>query len=293
MNKFKKIMLGALSILTLGLFVATGSKVFADGQYGKYTVTNTETVSTAVWDFSNADDMPSANVTVKGLTDNTLYGIGGDASKGITLKASEKNISNNKTGVLYVPVPSADAAGTITLLGSSSNSARTLTLAVVTQNEGSTLTDKVYQYSSSAVNITFDSSYITTSGSTYWLKFDPNGQEVKLKKITVALTSSTQYAATAATHVVTIKDGDTTLKTFDVDDGDSFDKPISIWGCSSVSLYTNAGLTDAYTDAAITADTTLWVSKTVDTTDYGYNLTKLQITTQRKYQLLQQLHIYN
>lgn len=277
MNKFKKIMLGALSVLTLGLFVVTGSKVFAEGQYGKYTVTNTETVSTAVWDFSNADDMPSANVTVKGLTDNTLYGIGGDASKGITLKASEKNISNNKTGVLYVPVPSADAAGTITLLGSSSNSARTLTLAVVTQDEGSTLTNKVYTYSSSAVNITFDSSYITTSGSTYWLKFDPNGQEVKLKKITVALTSSTQYAATAATHVVTIKDGDTTIKTFDVDDGDSFDKPISIWGYSSVSLYTNAGLTDAYTDAAITADTTLWVSKTVDTTDYGYNLTTSMI----------------
>ena len=192
MRKIKLLIASMIGAIALVFACVFGTRVDADGQYGKYTVTNTETVSTAVWDFSNADDMPSANVTVKGLTDNTLYGIGGDASKGITLKASEKNISNNKTGVLYVPVPSADAAGTITLLGSSSNSARTLTLAVVTQNEGSTLTDKVYEYSSSAVNITFDSSYITTSGSTYWLKFDPNGEEVKLKKITVALTSSTK-----------------------------------------------------------------------------------------------------
>ena len=37
MNKFKKIMLGALSALTLGLFVVTGSKVLADTSYTTYT----------------------------------------------------------------------------------------------------------------------------------------------------------------------------------------------------------------------------------------------------------------
>lgn len=282
MKKLKALMLGVLSVLTLGLFVVTGVKVNAaksEAPYGKYEVTNTETTSTALWDFSNADDMPESNVTVKSLTDTSLYGIGGDSSKGITLKASEKNISNNKTGILYVPIPSADAAGSIKILGSSSNSARKMTLAVVTQDEGSTLTDKEYTYSSTEATIAFDSHYVTTNGSTYWLKFDPNSQEVKIKKITVILTSSTQYEATASKINVNIKDGSTTLKTYELESGSSFTTEFKMWGYSSVSYYTDSSLTTPYSGAALTADTDLYISKTADATDYGYNLTSAMIST--------------
>lgn len=54
MNKFKKVMLGALSVLTLGLFVATGAKVVADGTHpGTYFWKNTETMKLVSTDSEN------------------------------------------------------------------------------------------------------------------------------------------------------------------------------------------------------------------------------------------------
>lgn len=274
MRRLLKRIIGTLTI-TFGLLALVGVKlaVNAAEQYGKYTVTNTVSTSTAIWDFTDVDTMPSGNVTVKSLTDDALYGLGGDITKGITLKGTEKNISNNKTGVLYVPVPSADAEGSITLLGSSSNNARTMTLAVVTQNEGSTLSDKTYIYSSLATTISFDSSYVTTEGGAYWLKFDPNGQEVKLKSITVALTSTTQYTETAATVNVNIYDGNSLLKTYEIEKGTAFTNSVNIWGYASTSLYTDDELTNEYDGSVISEDTSLYIDKVVDTTDYGTNLT--------------------
>ncbi len=67
MNKFKKIMLGALSVLTLGLFVVTGTKVnaatvnnsftFDLSQFAKITKNTTGTTSTTATDSTSSDTM--------------------------------------------------------------------------------------------------------------------------------------------------------------------------------------------------------------------------------------------
>ena len=124
MNKFKKVMLGALSVLTLGLFAVVGTKVNAATtySYGEATVTTTSyTGDTKTWDFSK--NLPSSNVQIP-VGDNLLGivssndGTDGKDTQVIAIKSKASNGYDTYQGAEFlIPVPSATSSGTVSRTG--------------------------------------------------------------------------------------------------------------------------------------------------------------------------------
>ncbi|MDE5566138.1 MAG: hypothetical protein K2H02_03330 [Anaeroplasmataceae bacterium] len=245
MKKLKALLFAIVGVLTLSVAMI---KVNAAGEkYGVYTVS--EAGKKAEWDFTQ--NVPSSNVNVTTLTDDSLYGIGGDSTKGITFKSSDKKISNNTTGTIYVPMPSSDAAGTITIVGNRSGDRN------VTVNGDST---KTIADNKNGASYTFTASDLATESEKVWLKLTPGTGEVKIGSITVVLTTG-EYEATAAKITVTLKDVDENVLRTDatVDSGTVYDKGYVAWGFDTTGYFLDKELTQPYNNAELSEDTTLYV----------------------------------
>lgn len=253
MKKLKALLFAIVGVLTLSVAMI---KVNAAGEkYGVYTVS--EEGKKAEWDFTQ--NLPSASVTVKSLTDDSFYGIGGDSAKGVTLKPGDAKVSNNKTGTFYVPMPSSDAAGTITVVGNRKGDR----FMSINGDE----TKKILDQKDAGSSCAFASTDITTvkvNGSdAYYLKLEPNAtgnDEVKVASITVVLTTGA-YAATAAKITVTLKDAEENVLRTDatVESGSAYEKGYVTWGFDTTGYFLDKDLTQPYENTELSEDTTLYV----------------------------------
>lgn len=285
MRKMKGIMLGVLSVLTLGLFVATGAKVnAATYTYGTDVVsTTTRSGDTRTWDFTT--NLPGSN-TKPATGDNINDIIVDKGNKEVVINSTAKNAlafksdnSNafsystiaddkdtsgflvNRTTIsktdsslagisgasFYVPVPE-DSAGSITILWASNDSNRGLLFDKYGESYLYVKSNKT----SPGESITFTSNDIQSYSSTgSYLKFisvDHSGtaKENKIGNIKVILSSGT-YGAAATLHTVTYMDGTSTLKTdAEAVDGSNISYTPKKYGYDFEGWYTDASLDSQY-----------------------------------------------
>ena len=267
MNKFKKLLAGMLTgVSALACVAMVGTKVNAVAPNCSYDVTDAG--KTAKWDFTTTT--LKENYTIKTMFDSNVDGLGGSSNGKVAVKYSDKKISNGTSGTIYVPVPSATSAGTISSLGNRTDKAR-----YVLVGESKLYDDKNTEQSVSftAANVKLDS---TTSK--YYVELAPGAGEIKLQYIKVTLTSDDAYGATAAKITVTIKDtSGNTLKTVNtVESGKAYTDGYICWG-NDVELYTDAEFTHKYNNTALTEDTVLY-AKLIPWNDVESNkLTSTQI----------------
>lgn len=270
MNKFKKIMLGVLSVLTLGLFVATGAKVEAESlENGTVLVSTTVYAGdTKTWGFTT--NLPSSNTNIAVGSDingivSAKDGINGSKSAPIAIKSSASNGYDTYPGSEFlVPVPSADSTGTVTRTGNA-NSSRYLALG---SNTAVAL--------ASSMTFDFDTDDIETNptlsnNSTvtgYYLRFVVSGGEAKTYSISVQLKDgTTTYGEVATLHTVTYMDGTTTLKTdAEAVDGSNISYAPKKYGYDFEGWYTDSSLTSESkintTTYTVTDDVTLYANWT-------------------------------
>ena len=193
MNKFKKIMLGALSVLTLGLFVATGAKVIAaayDNPDG-CSKTVTSTVKTYAL---------TANTTSQHSLSN------GDTVFDITCVTSSSS-ALHKSGYLKmndgsewrIPVPS-DAVGNIKFTATSNNKAERFWTIVKGTNEN---TDSSGNNSANSATVSFANTAVSGSGENTYVTVSVTGQ-LNTSEIKVTLTTGSFLSASDAPESFTL-----------------------------------------------------------------------------------------
>lgn len=174
MNKFKKILLGTLSVLTLGLFVATGARVDAAIILDNGTSARCEYTlapKKATWDFT-----PSSTASTINVTDAMFFG----------LKTSTNTIPCKKDGtveiadttVLSIPVPT-DSYGKIKMYYTSNNSSRYWSYG----------DDKEFYQTSKNTEISsdYEATDITTTDGNSYLVLTENGGVARLKYISIEI----------------------------------------------------------------------------------------------------------
>ena len=188
MNKFKKILLGVASVLTLGaLFTITGVRVDAAictsggvSTYCTYTVTETK----AKWDFSSYAGT-ATSVSAANVTDANFFGLKTNDTA-IAMK-TDPAIQQADGQVIKLPVPS-NGAGTINIYNTSNNKSR-----YWSWGESSTL----YQTSKNAVlSGSFTNDDITTAGDDSYLCLTQNGGgAVNVQYFEIVLTSGKFFSS--------------------------------------------------------------------------------------------------
>lgn len=271
MNKFKKVLLGALSILTLGLFVTTGAKVNAASyEQGNVNVTTTtSTNDTKTWTFTTGTDITFSN-------GDDLYGI--YIFKGnnkVAMKANDcldlytdKNTQGGDGGsYIYVPVPENTTSGSLTVLWTSNNSKRGLYLTS-TSDDTYILSNKTAPgetVSFNSTNINSDSTYGTYL-KLYSYANDGKDKENKLASIK-AIVVGDSYETVAADVNIDIYDGSTVFSTQTVKEGSYLTYTPTKLGYVFGGYYTDSGLQTSfnYENTAITSSiTTLYAKFTAD-----------------------------
>ena len=270
MNKFKKVMLGALSVLTLGLFVVVGTKVEAASLENGTVLVSTTTYAgdTKTWGFTT--NLPSSNTNIAVGSDingivSAKDGTNGSKSAPIAIKSSASNGYDTYPGSEFlVPVPSADSTGTVTRTGNANNS-RYLALG---SNTAVAL--------ASSMTFDFDTDDIETNPTLsndstvtgYYLRFVVSGGEAKTYSISVQLKDgTTTYGEVATLHTVTYMDGTTTLKTdAEAVDGSNISYAPKKYGYDFEGWYTDSNLTSESkidtTTYTVTGDATLYANWT-------------------------------
>ena len=125
MNKFKKVLLGALSVLTLGLFVVTGAKVSAEttnmDKGGTKEVTSNNGEVTELWDFSK--NKLSDTYTWKS-DDTDSYHPGLSLNSGTVKSHKSGYLSVASGSSFYVIVPSGVISATFGYINQTSYTAK-------------------------------------------------------------------------------------------------------------------------------------------------------------------------
>ena len=263
MRKFKKILVGALSVLTFGALAFTSANVVKATSltYGTDVVT-TEDYSgdTRTWGFTT--NLPGSNTSIA---------VGSDINGIINAKQGSSNTQINKSASngfqtyvnteILVPVPSADSTGTVTRTGNA-NKDRSLALGT---NAAQVLTATMtFDFGTSDIetNPTLSDSS-TVSG--YFLRFITAGGEAKTYSISVQLKDgTTTYGEAATLHTVTYMDGTTTLKTDDeVVDGSNISYAPKKYGYDFEGWYTESTLDNKISNSyTVTDDVTLYANWT-------------------------------
>ena len=267
MNKFKKVMLGALSVLTLGLFVVVGTKVEAASLENGTVLVSTTTYAgdTKTWGFTT--NLPSSNTNIAVGSDingivSAKDGTNGSKSAPIAIKKSATNGYDTYPGSEFlVPVPSADSTGTVTRTGNA-DSSRYLALG---SNTAVAL--------ASPMTFDFDTDDIETNPTLsndstvtgYYLRFVVSGGEAKTFSISVQLKDgTTTYGEVATLYTVTYMDGTTTLKTdAEAVDGSNISYTPKKYGYDFEGWYTESTLENKISDSyTVTEDVTLYANWT-------------------------------
>lgn len=278
MNKFKKIMLGALSVLTLGLFVVTGSKVEAASLENGTVLVSTTTYAgdTKTWGFTT--NLPSSNTNIAVGSDingivSAKDGTNGSKSAPIAIKSSASNGYDTYPGSEFlVPVPSADSTGTVTRTGNANNSRY---LALGSNTAVALASPMTFNFDTDDIetNPTLSNNSTVTG---YYLRFVVSGGEAKTFSISVQLKDgTTTYGEVATLHTVTYMDGTTTLKTdAEAVDGSNISYAPKKYGYDFEGWYTDSNLTSeskidttTYTvtdDATLYANWTAWTNTGIE-----------------------------
>ncbi len=264
MNKFKKILLGTLSALTLGLVTVVGVKVNAASlTYGTDVVTTTVyTGDTRTWGFTT--NLPSSNTSIAVGSDinGIVNAVKGEKNTQINSSSSNGFQTYNNTEIL-VPVPSADSTGTVTRTGNS-NGSRYLALGSNTRVALASPMTFDFDTDDIETNPTVNNS--TLEG--YYLRFITTGGEAKTTGISIQLKDGiTTYGAAATLYTVTYMDGTTTLKTdAEAVDGSNITYTPKKYGYDLEGWYTDASLDSQYkvntSTYTVTGDVTLYANWT-------------------------------
>ena len=239
-------------LLQLGVNAATD---YTD--YGSFVVSNSG--ATATWDFTV--NGPKENQYYK--DGDSIHGIVNTSSNQLTYKGTESptTLSAPKTtsstnANLHIPVPS-DAAGTITITGSSNNDARILYL----MDSSGNATSNTIKYFSKGNSLTFTSSDLTTYNGNTYLRFDSiqTSGDYKIKSIVVNLTSG-KYEATVERITVTVKESNGNVIKTDslVEKGTAYSDIIKLWGKDFVGYYLDSTLETPYDSSILNSDTILY-----------------------------------
>ena len=128
MNKFKKILLGTLSVLTLGLFVSVGTDVEA--------ATVTKSYEITAYDGSDIISDSSRSMTTSvgdGTSNNVVFTVGSsityDNSKGLAIGLASNGATNGDTKKFVVSIPSGYYVSSFTVKADNKTSARDINLA--------------------------------------------------------------------------------------------------------------------------------------------------------------------
>ena len=278
MNKFKKILLGALSALTLGLFVAVGTNVDAASlENGTVLVSTTEYAGdTKTWGFTT--NLPSSNTNIAVGSDingiiSAKDGTNGTKSAPIAIKSSASNGYDTYPGSEFlVPVPSADSTGTVTRTGNANNSRY---LALGSNTAVALASPMTFDFDTDDIetNPTLSNNSTVTG---YYLRFVVSGGEAKTYSISVQLKDgTTTYGEVATLHTVTYMDETTTLKTdAEAVDGSNISYIPKKYGYDFEGWYTDSNLTSeskidttTYTvtdDATLYANWTAWTNTGIE-----------------------------
>ncbi len=201
MNKFKKVMLGALSVLTLGLFAVVGIKVTAEvvvnsstsGKYFDYTISS----QTATWSTKSGQ----SNSTLGALSQSEMFGmvaINGSQIKYQGTYVDVRKYENSTYTGLYLPVPSG-SSGTINLTTQSGNGGKR-TLAIYNDGVVATSSGKVVTQAEKTddVSLTFDSTDIYTTNGNSYIGFvqTTTGGSYKYTDVSVTLGTGQAYIYT-------------------------------------------------------------------------------------------------
>ncbi|MCM1557454.1 MAG: hypothetical protein NC087_07975, partial [Anaeroplasma bactoclasticum] len=180
MKKIKVVLFSFLALFVVSLSVV-GANAEEEERYGTYTVSNEG--KKAVWDFTK--NTPSSAYTINTVSDSTVYGIGGNSEK-VRFKTQGclSNGDADSIASIYVPVPSADADGSISFTGNDDARYVFLTDATVDANKMMTLKNgnNAKAFTASDVKTKEGHYYLELVGTTA-------GKEAKIKDITVTLTT--------------------------------------------------------------------------------------------------------
>ena len=277
MNKFKKIMLGALSALTLGLFVAVGTNVdAASHDIGSATVTTTtNSGDTKTWDFKVSSAKTLANGDdVNGVV---VYGGYNKGSAGTpSVKKDNGGLDFYLHGYVLVPVVSENSEGTISVMLTSNSGGRYIDLI---SNSG-TVTSSVLTSKTDTMDYTFTEDDVWTINEKYYVKLwsevytgnpltpsgdanSSNSGEIKMGTVSVVLSNGT-YGEAATLYTVTYMDGTTTLKTdAEAVDGSNITYTPKKYGYDFEGWYTESTLDNKISISyTVTDDVTLYANWT-------------------------------
>lgn len=251
MNKFKKIMLGALSVLTLGLFVVTGSKV--EAATSNYSLDLTRITTTSDKAVLNTDTLNNSFLTVE--TEYCTARYKNSNNYCIEIVNSALSVTFQGTGTITVSFCSTGGSNEshfgLTNSSGSVLSASSTTATLLTSG------DDAGYYTVTGTS-TSSVTYSITSDGKYYL-CSPNALTNRGCRI-YTITMSDTYGAVVY-HTVTYMDGETVLNVDSlVVDGNSATYIPSKNGYKFLGWYTDSNLTTPYENEAITADKTLYAN---------------------------------
>lgn len=191
--------LAAAMLVCAGVWAAETVNV---GTYSTQTIS--EDFLTSTWAFAKPSS--TANIPIGTKENDVLY----QASSLGKIKVGGSNLSWSGTSSAYIYVPDG-AAGTITLVPSSSSDSRYLQLFVDGENAGESkrLWSKFSETPTSdgkkgPQSFTFTSADLTTVGDSTFLHFKDNNTEMKIASISIVLTSGSYANCTDPEAVLTL-----------------------------------------------------------------------------------------
>lgn len=241
MNKFKKILLGVASVLTLGALFAVTSVVNA------MNVTNNN--KTATWTTSDMDGMLQLGNSPTSFDSTKSY-----------VGATSFNI---KTYVTLIPVPSASSAGSLTITANGTKNDRYCYLIDNTTNAADTTLSFVMNGTPSN---NFTSANVLSYNNAYYvglIAYDGSSRyDFKASQFVVTLTSDDSYVSQVKVSYY-LQGSSTAISSNNISSGDTLTPSITCWGKTITGYYSDSSCTIAWDSTSqITSDTSVYCKYT-------------------------------
>ncbi len=248
MNKFKKILLGVASVLTLGaLFVVTGFKANA------MSVTNNN--KTATWTKTDMDGMlQSKDENLTSFDSTKTY----NAATAFTIKKY----------ITLIPVPSATSTGSLTITADGTKDDRFCYLIDNTTKVADTTLSFVMNGTPSN---NFTSSNVLSYNDAYYIGVIAyNGSsryDFKATQFSITLTSDDSYVTQVKVSYY-LQGSSSAMSSSNVSSGDTLTPSAKCWGKTITGYYSDSSCTTVWdTTAQITTDTSVYCTYTDWTMD--------------------------
>ncbi len=249
MKKLKALMFGLLSVLTLGLFVVTGTTVNAK------TLSSNNKIAT--WYRSSAADISEILMSQK---DSKVTYATATFSAGTTFDISNRYV--------LIPVPQ-NATGKVKVLSTQTNSSKKITLL---NSTGSNTTTQIEMNKDTAQDASFSSDNVINYDNNYYVGFSSVGNDCKISYFSIDLSEGTGEYASQVTVSYYLQGQNTAFATETVNSGATASGNAKCWGKNIIDYFTDSACSASWTNKVVSSDTSIYCTYTDwDSSVYGVN----------------------